>query len=244
MTVHLEMKKILSIDAGGIRGIIPSLILADLEARAGQPICNLFDLFAGTSTGGLLVLGLNCPEVPGRACPLYSATELPTIFYDWGHRIFASKRAAADSARAETSSAGRIEAMLCEYFGDRLLRDCIRPTLVTAFDLTAEQPFFFNSAKAENDILGYVFMWQAGRATTCNSLSFRTVEVIHSVLSSRPIRSDRWQLVCLQPRHVRIGGSASSVSCRTRFSTRLSRLRQSQEPVNAERFAKAETPSG
>ena len=160
------MKKILSIDAGGIRGIIPSIILAEIEARAGQPICDLFDFFAGTSTGGLLVLGLNCPEAPGSTRPLYSASELPRIFYEWGHRIFATKLATADQPRLETTSAERIEAMLGEYFGDALLSDCVRPTLVTAFDLTGEQPFFFNSATTDGDILGDVFMWQAARATT------------------------------------------------------------------------------
>src|SRR5262245_25445330 len=50
------MRKILSIDAGGVRGIIPATILAEVEARTGQPVCSLFDFFAGTSSGGMLVL--------------------------------------------------------------------------------------------------------------------------------------------------------------------------------------------
>jgi hypothetical protein len=43
------MRKILSIDAGGVRGIIPATILADVEARTEKPVCNLFDFFTGTS---------------------------------------------------------------------------------------------------------------------------------------------------------------------------------------------------
>jgi Patatin-like phospholipase len=45
-------KKILAIDGGGIRGILPAMILAELERRAQQPVGALFDLLAGTSTGG------------------------------------------------------------------------------------------------------------------------------------------------------------------------------------------------
>jgi patatin-like phospholipase/acyl hydrolase len=45
------MRKILSIDGGGIRGIIPSLVLDYLEVQSGKPIADLFDLCVGTSSG-------------------------------------------------------------------------------------------------------------------------------------------------------------------------------------------------
>src|SRR6266481_2348188 len=52
--------RILSIDGGGIRGIFPAAILAELERRyaGGDSIASRFDLVAGTSTGGILGLGL------------------------------------------------------------------------------------------------------------------------------------------------------------------------------------------
>ena len=56
------MKKILSIDGGGIRGIIPAAYLAEIEKRTGKPICTLFDLIAGTSTGGILAAALTVPD--------------------------------------------------------------------------------------------------------------------------------------------------------------------------------------
>ena len=49
--------KILSIDGGGIRGIIPALLLSEIERQTQRPIAELFDLIAGTSTGGILALG-------------------------------------------------------------------------------------------------------------------------------------------------------------------------------------------
>ena len=44
--------RILSIDGGGIRGIIPAVVLSRLERQKGQRVTDLFDLVAGTSTGG------------------------------------------------------------------------------------------------------------------------------------------------------------------------------------------------
>ena len=58
----MSLFTILSIDGGGIRGIIPAMVLADIERRTGRRIAELFDLIAGTSTGGVLALGLSVPE--------------------------------------------------------------------------------------------------------------------------------------------------------------------------------------
>ena len=61
MFEHKDTIKILSIDGGGIRGLIPALLLAEIEKNCGQ-ISQLFDFFAGTSTGGILTLLLNRPN--------------------------------------------------------------------------------------------------------------------------------------------------------------------------------------
>lgn len=70
--------RILSIDGGGIRGIIPAIILASIEERTGKPISALFDLIAGTSTGGILALGLTKPNSSGE--PEFSAQHLCTLY--------------------------------------------------------------------------------------------------------------------------------------------------------------------
>jgi patatin-like phospholipase/acyl hydrolase len=85
------MKTILSIDAGGVRGIIPATILAEVEARTAQPISNLFDFLVGTSAGGMLVLALNRPVIPGCSRHRSSATEVAGLFYEWGNRAFGNK---------------------------------------------------------------------------------------------------------------------------------------------------------
>jgi patatin-like phospholipase/acyl hydrolase len=160
------MRKILSIDAGGVRGIIPATILAEVEARTEQPVCNLFDFFAGTSSGGMLVLALNCPDASGYPRPLCSAAEVAGLFHEWGDRPFGSKVSKAGQPIGEMSSKNRVEDMFREYFGNALLSDSIKPTMVTAVDLTTGQPFFLNSAKAVRNVGNEVLMWQAARATT------------------------------------------------------------------------------
>ena len=59
--------KILQIDGGGIRGIIPSVICAAIEERKGEPISRLFDMISGTSTGAILG-GALAAGIPQPGC--------------------------------------------------------------------------------------------------------------------------------------------------------------------------------
>ena len=65
--------RILAIDGGGIRGIFPAAILAGLEERylGGRSIAEYFDLVAGTSTGGIIALGLSAGLTAGNLRQLY-----------------------------------------------------------------------------------------------------------------------------------------------------------------------------
>ena len=73
--------RILAIDGGGIRGIFPAAFLAGLEERylRGEAVTQYFDLIAGTSTGGIIALGL--------AAGL-TATELRDLYIERGCEIF------------------------------------------------------------------------------------------------------------------------------------------------------------
>lgn len=80
------MIKALSLDGGGIRGIIPAMVLAEIEKRTRKPVSELFDLIAGTSTGGLLALGLTKPG-PGGG-PEYTAADMVRLYENCGREIF------------------------------------------------------------------------------------------------------------------------------------------------------------
>ena len=72
---------ILAIDGGGIRGLIPALVLAEIEQRTGRPISSLFDLVAGTSTGAIIACALTRPS------PM-PAEQLAAIYEEEGPKIF------------------------------------------------------------------------------------------------------------------------------------------------------------
>ena len=82
----LTMKKILSIDGGGVRGLIPAMILVEIEKRTGRPIHTMFDLMAGTSTGAVLALGLVKPTEDGS--PKFSAHDMLRFYQKDGKEIF------------------------------------------------------------------------------------------------------------------------------------------------------------
>ncbi|HUZ03490.1 MAG TPA: patatin-like phospholipase family protein, partial [Thermomicrobiaceae bacterium] len=68
-----ELFCILSIDGGGIRGLIPAMVLSRIEEDTGTPIWKLFDLIAGTSTGGILAAALTIPADPAAPADARSA---------------------------------------------------------------------------------------------------------------------------------------------------------------------------
>ena len=73
--------RILSIDGGGIKGIFPATVLAELERRylGGDSVANYFDLIVGTSTGGVIALGLGAG---------LTAQDLRDLYRDRGREIF------------------------------------------------------------------------------------------------------------------------------------------------------------
>src|ERR1700733_11471271 len=116
--------RILSIDGGGIRGLIPATILATIEQRTGQPIANLFDIIAGTSTGAILALGLTRPDQFGR--PEFPAKGLRDLYErDAGH-IFRSPASWWENLlRPKYVSSSGMTKIMEENFGDARLKSAV-----------------------------------------------------------------------------------------------------------------------
>jgi len=169
--------RILSIDGGGIRGLIPALLLAELEKQAERPIAELFDLIVGTSTGGIIALGLTAPDAEGR--PRHSAQDLADLYLQQRSRIF--HRDLWDEIRNpgglldERYASPGIEEVLKEHFLETHLRDALTEVMVTAYDLEKRDPFFFRSRKAKTDPRYDYPMWLAARATSAAPTYFEPV---------------------------------------------------------------------
>jgi patatin-like phospholipase/acyl hydrolase len=159
--------RILSIDGGGIRGIIPALVLGEIERRTGKRIHQLFDLVAGTSTGGILALGLLKPNSAGRA--QYKAEDMVQLYETEGRRIFSRsvlhQILSLGNLLDKKYPNGAIEAVLEEYFGDAWLSEALTNVLLTSYEIELREAFFFRSYRAEKDESYNFLMRDAARAT-------------------------------------------------------------------------------
>ena len=187
----LNTVRILSIDGGGIRGIIPAVVLSRLERQTGQRIADLFDLVAGTSTGGILALGLTRPGEGGR--PLYSAAQMAELYEKEGSKIFSTswwrRMRTLGSLAEERYSANGIEEVLRRYFGDVRLQDACTDVLVPSYEIERRTPFFFKSAMARKRAEYDFPMWEVARATSAAPTYFEPARV------PVPDSVDYWALI-------------------------------------------------
>jgi uncharacterized protein len=162
--------RILSIDGGGIRGIIPALVLAEVEARTGRRIAELFDLVAGTSTGGILACALTVPGArPARELVELYRTEGPRIF----HRSLVRRVESADGLLDERYDDAALRSALAGYLGTARLSDATTRVLATAYDLEGREPYFFKSWRADRDAP----MVEVARATAAAPTYFEPIGV-------------------------------------------------------------------
>ncbi len=87
--------RILRIDGGGLRGVVPLTMLKKVEAITGKRITESFELIEGTSTGGLITsaIALRNPADPTK--PLYTLDDIMKVYINRGHEIFPERGALA-----------------------------------------------------------------------------------------------------------------------------------------------------
>ncbi|MBP1701822.1 MAG: hypothetical protein H6Q38_929 [Chloroflexi bacterium] len=146
---------ILSMDGGGIRGIMTAIILQRLEKQYPGFLSKI-KLFAGTSTGGLLALGLACGMSPA---------EMRVLYQEFGDIVFTDST--LDDFRdlgrlvGADYSLGPLKLVLTKQFGDRYLDSIPKKVLISSFDLDNEDPsqnkrswkakFFHNYPGSDSD---------------------------------------------------------------------------------------------
>jgi predicted acylesterase/phospholipase RssA len=190
--------RILSIDGGGIRGIIPALVLAEIENRTGKRICELFDLIAGTSTGGIIALGLTRPKPDGSGAPQYAAQDLVELYENQGGRIFSTsllhRLFSLGNVLDKKYESGPIDEVLAEYFGETMLSEALTRVLIPSYEIELRSAFFFKSHKAageklapgENQAAYDFLMRDVARATSAAPTYFEP-ELIDRTLVNREL---------------------------------------------------------
>ncbi|CAO2146599.1 unnamed protein product [Urochloa humidicola] len=156
---------ILSIDGGGIRGLIPATIIAFLEAKLQEldgpdaRIADYFDVIAGTSTGALLTAMLTAPDDNNR--PLFAAKDLNTFYLENGPKIFPRKKAGFLSPVKKLLGVFRgpkydgvfLHDTIKDLTHDVKIANTVTNIVVPAFDVKYLQPVFFTTYEAKADPL-------------------------------------------------------------------------------------------
>ncbi|GFK94765.1 hypothetical protein NNJEOMEG_02612 [Fundidesulfovibrio magnetotacticus] len=165
------MCRILSIDGGGMRGLIPATILATMERLAGKPIGHLVDLVAGTSTGGIIAAAVAAGIPMERVRRLYREQGREIFARDIGH-VIDSLGGLADEKYPATG----LDRCLGALFQDRKLSDASTELLVTATTLSGA-PMMFKRRKARRDQAEDFLLTDVCRATSAAPTYFPPAEI-------------------------------------------------------------------
>jgi len=165
---------VLSLDGGGLKGVFPAAVLANLERDLGVPIRDYFDLIVGTSTGGLIAIGLGLGLSPARMLEFYTESG-PHIFPQ------GSLKRALLNARQMVSTKldpePLYEAMRTIYGKDAKLGQSSKRLVLTSFDLNRNVPVLLKTSHAPNlkrDCK--LFAWQVVAATSAAPTFFPAID--------------------------------------------------------------------
>ncbi|CAN6541806.1 unnamed protein product [Malus baccata var. baccata] len=153
---------VLSIDGGGIRGIIPSTLLAFLESKLQEldgpdaRVADYFDIIAGTSTGGLVTTMLAAPNKDNR--PMFEAKDINNFYLDHTPKIF-PRNSRNNFLTSLTSMVGAVmgpkydgkylRTLTNELLGDLTLKQTLTTVLIPTFDIKHLQPVIFSTIDAK-----------------------------------------------------------------------------------------------
>lgn len=138
--------RILSLDGGGIWGIVSSTMLVALEKLIGEPINEYFDLIAGTSTGSIVACGLSNGNSPQQLVNLYAENGANIFPYT---SLFSLQRlpvAFKYGILGPKYSPQGLEQVLKSQFGNKKISEITKSKLlIIAYDTLSRQPIFFKN---------------------------------------------------------------------------------------------------
>lgn len=177
---------ILSIDGGGIRGILPGVIVAyieeQLQAKTKNPnarVSDYFDMIAGTSTGGILTCMYLAPGDDGR--PKFTAQQAVDLYLKNGKQIFSiplGRRLINILGLFEAKyPVANIEKIIKNYLGNIKLSEALKPCLVTAYEVFQRKTIFFNKVDTTKTETRDFYLRDVARATSAAPTYFRPAKI-------------------------------------------------------------------
>jgi patatin-like phospholipase/acyl hydrolase len=164
---------ILALDGGGVRGLFSAAVLARLETDHSVRIVDHFDLIVGTSTGGIIALGLGAGMAPAEIVELY-VNGKDTIFPPARRSLY---RRPAAFLRPKYRPDG-LAAVVTSAFGGKLLCDSVVPLVVPSFDLGRRAVHLFKTPHNKRLVRDWrVRMADVAMATTAAPTYFPAFEL-------------------------------------------------------------------
>lgn len=172
---------ILSLDGGGMRGIISTTVLSGFcqimkDKSYFKPLHEMFDMVAGTSTGGLIATAITCPSLIGRSLEegygLPDPQTLGRIYMNYGKDIFSEPVPSILNTVLDKYSPKAIERLLKLWYGDALFSSCVIPTLVMGYNATAGLPFPMASTEVKS-----LYTWEVDRGTSAAPTYFPPLQL-------------------------------------------------------------------
>ena len=167
--------RILSLNGGGIKGAFSAAVLAAIETAYGCNIAEYFDLIAGTSTGGLIALGLGSGA---------SATKILELYRDEGEMIFPQGHCLWRVARwfgSRKYSVNGLKSALSKIVSSdgncKCLKDSCCRLLIPSFSADNGEMCFFSTPHADHCFYGDVSMLDVALATSAAPTYFPPAKV-------------------------------------------------------------------
>lgn len=167
-TKHPNELRILSIDGGGIKGIIPSVYLKRIEQLLGSKIYQFFDIICGTSTGGIIGLGLSAG---------ISADEISKLYIERGKEIFPKGRFTNNFLSAKYSNK-KLKSLLKETLSEKKIKDAHTMLCIPAIEHHKAEPKVYKTPHHTDYIVdGDRYMWEVALATSAAPMYFPAAEI-------------------------------------------------------------------
>jgi len=166
--------QILSLDGGGIKGVFSAAILANIETDLNVKITDHFDLIVGTSTGGIITLGLSVGYSPREILEFYVSNHLQ-IF---NKGLITNLRHYFQNKYSPQA----LEKSLKKYFGDKRLSDCCKKIVVPSYNMSDDDVYIFKTPHHKRLKRDYkIPLWKVGMATSAAPTYFPTFNEIDNI---------------------------------------------------------------
>jgi predicted acylesterase/phospholipase RssA len=183
--------RILSLDGGGVRGIVSARWLGELESRLprGSSIRDHFDLIAGSSTGAILACAISHGFPAADLVPLYE-TFGEEVFPQGAARLWSrARRFWTQGPSAPRYDGAGLERALRRQFGATTFGELAKPTLITTYDTLAREPVVMKTLGSGNKgskRFDEIPLWEVVKAS-CSAPSYLPAHVLRLDGVRRPL---------------------------------------------------------